>query len=138
MKKSLALLVLAVAVSGCKTALVYTGSVKAGDNQKAVAVSKAIEDEYVRQGLQIERDFRAPTGAYYSTAWVTPVGSTRYNALWVGDWVKNGTLFIRIVPQPYCNDASREFGEHIRGFMTTTFLDLGWTLTARSELDWFR
>src|SRR2546430_2280153 len=49
MKKSLALLVLAVAVSGCRTALVYTGSVTAGDDQKALAVSKAIEDEYVRQ-----------------------------------------------------------------------------------------
>ncbi len=57
---------------------------------------------------------------------------------WVGDWVKDGTLFIRIVPQPYCNHASRDFGEHIRGFMTTKFPDFEWTLNGRSELDWFR
>src|SRR5437660_12479268 len=131
-------MILAVDKSGCKTTLVYTGSVKTGDDQKATEVSNVIEDEYLRQGLQREHFIRAPTKASYWSSWVTPVESTRYNALWVGDWVKDGTLFIRIVPQPYCNDASREVGEHIRGFMTTTFLDLGWTLTARSELDWFR
>ena len=138
MRTALALVILAVAMCGCKTALVYTGSVKTGDDQKATEVSKVIEDEYLRQGLQREHFIRAPTKASYWSSWVTPVESTRYNALWVGDWVKDGTLFIRIVPQPYCNDASREFGEHIRGFMTTKFPDLEWRLTARSELDWFR
>jgi len=138
MRKSLALVILAVTMCGCKTALIYTSSVRTGDDQKAMEVSKVLEEEYVRQGLQREYVTSPPTKAYYWTSWVTPVGSTRYIALWVGDWVKDGTLFIRIVPQPYCNEASRDFGEHIRGFMTTKFPDLEWTLTARSELDWFR
>jgi len=136
--RTVALVLLVVAMCGCKTALVYTGSVKAGDNQKAANVSEALEKEYVRQGLQVQRDWPAPTGAYYSTAWVKPVGSRHHITLWAGDWVKDGTLFIRIVPQPYCNEESREFGEHMRGFMTIKFPDLEWTLTARSELDWFR
>ena len=138
MRKSLALIIVTVAMCGCQTALVYTGSVRAGDNQKAVAVGKTIEEEYVRQGLKIESDFPAPTGAYYSTAWIKPVGSTYSMTLWVGDWVKNGTLFIRIVPQPDCNDVSRDFGEHMRVFMTNRFPELEWNLVSRSELDWFR
>ena len=138
MRTSLALIILAVAMCGCKTALVYTGSVITGDDQKATEVSKVLEDEYLRQGLRREYVIRAPAKASYWSSWVTPVGSTRYNALWIGHWVKDGTLFIRIVPQPYCNHASRDFGEHIRGFMTTKFPDFEWTLNGRSELDWFR
>ena len=138
MRTSLALIILAVAMCGCKTALVYTGSVITGDDQKATEVSKVLEDEYLRQGLQREYVIRAPAKASYWSSWVTPVGSTCYNALWVGDWVKDGTLFIRIVPQPYCNHASRDFGEHMRGFMTTEFPDFDWALNGRSELDWFR
>ena len=127
-----------MALSGCKTALIYTGSVKAGDDQKARAVARTIEEEYVRQGLKLESDFPSKTEAFYATAWVKPVGNTRYITLWVGNTVKEGKLLIRIVPQPYCDDTSRAFGEHMRGFMTTTFPELDWNLVSRTEQDWFR
>ena len=132
------LIVLVPIMCGCKTAWVYTGTVKTANDEKAIQVSKVLEEEYLRQGLQREHLISAPLKAHYWTSWVTPVGSTRYSSLWVGNGVKDGAVFIKIVPQPYCNDASREFGEHIRGFMTSKFSDLEWTLNARSKLDWFR
>jgi len=128
MKKSLSLVILAVATCSCNTTLVYTGSVKTGDNQKAVEFSKVLEEEYARQGLKSLKDWRAPTGACYSTSW-------RKHALFVGDWVKDGTLFVRIVPAPYSSDVSREFGEHMRAFMTDRFSELEWRLVAKYEFD---
>jgi len=133
MKNILALIILAATVSGC--AMVYTGSVKTSDNQKAVGVSKVLEAEYARQGLT-ENDVPPQTQAYYWTSWMTPSAAcTNYNAVWVGDWVVDGTLFIRIVPQPGCNDFSRAFGEHMQSFMTNSFPDLEWRLAGRYEPD---
>jgi hypothetical protein len=117
-----------------------------GDNERAVVVSKMIEEEYVRQGLR-EDNFRTSTGgtsngdyygAYYSTEWVKPVGNTLFMTLWVGNWVKDGTLFISIVPQPHCYDVSREFGEHMQSFMTNSLSGLQWNLVGKSEPDFDR
>jgi hypothetical protein len=138
MKNIIALLLLAAAACGCQTALVYTGGVKAADNQKAVAVSKTIEAEYAKQGLQLESDFPAPPDSSYSTDWIKPVGNTHGITLGVVNWVKGDTVFIRIEPQPGCNDVSQEFGEHMRSFMATNFADAKWKLEPRSEADWFR
>jgi hypothetical protein len=136
MKNSFALIMLVATMNGC--ALVYTGSVKTGDNQKAIGISKILEAEYVRQGFQKD-DVPPQAEAYYWASWVTPSAeSTNYNAIWIGDWVKDGTLFIRIVPQPGCNDASRKFGEHMKIFITNSFPDLEWNLVGRFEPDLFR
>jgi hypothetical protein len=134
LRKFFPLIFLAVTLNGC--ALVYSGSVKAGDNQRAVAVSQVLEAEYRSQGLQKE-NMPPQTQAYYWTSWFSAPG-TRYEAIWVGDWVKDGTVHIRIVPQPSCNDAARAFGEHMQDFMTNNFPHLEWSLTGKSEPDLFR
>ncbi len=135
LRKLFVVIVLAITVSGC--ALVYTGSVTTGDNQKAVAASKLLEAEYVKEGFQ-PNDVAADSKAYYWSSWFTSPESTRYNAIWIGNWVKDGTLFIRIVPQPGCNDALRAFGGHMQIFMTNAFPCFDWRLVGRQEPDLLR
>lgn len=135
--RTVSLILLIVAVCGCSRALIYTGSVKAGDNQKAIAIAKIIEEEFSKKGLKNHSDFYTPGGTYYEE-WVMPVGSERRISLWVGDWVKDGALYLRIVPQPYCNGVSQKLGEHMRGFMEKEFSDFEWTMTMKPEFDWFR
>jgi hypothetical protein len=137
MKQFLALITLATTLSGC--ALVYTGTVKTPDNGKAIAASKVLEAEYAKLGLEKEDDMPPPAMAGYSTSWFTSSAAcTNCSAIWVGDWVNDGTLFIRIVPQPGCNGYARTFGEHMQDFMTNHFQNLEWKLTGRYEPDLFR
>ena len=44
--RTVLLIFLVVAVCGCNRALIYTGSVKVGDNQKAIAIAKIVEAEF--------------------------------------------------------------------------------------------
>jgi hypothetical protein len=131
MRAFIFLVLLATTLSGCT--LCYDGRIKVGDNQKAVAVSKVLEVEYVRQGLVADNDLAAPEGVYYWSLWEKP---SKYNIkLTASDWVKDGTLFIRIAPPPSCNSMSRDFGKHMQSFMTNSFPDLEWRLTGTFILD---
>ncbi len=137
MKQFLALITLATTLSGC--ALVYTGAVKTTDNEKAIAASKVLEAEYAKMGLKKEDGMPPLTPGCYSTSWFTSSAAcTNYNAICVGNWLNDGTLFIRIVPQPRCNDYAQTFGEHIQDFMTNHFQNLEWKLVGRYEPDLFR
>src|SRR5687768_18278605 len=109
--RTVLLIFLVVAVCGCNRALIYTGSVKVGDNQKAIAIAKIVEAEFSKKGLKNGSNLYTPTATYYQE-WVMPVGSRHHISIWVGDWVKDGALYLRIVPQPNCNEVSRELGEH--------------------------
>jgi hypothetical protein len=131
---------LPVAVTGCQTMLVYNGNIAAGDNKEAVAVCKVLETEYIKSGLKEHHHMPPPKSAYYWTSWFTsPTAvSTNCNGIAVAEWINNGTVFLSIVPQPGCSDYSRVFGEHMRGFITTNFPNLEWTLNAKSELDFDR
>jgi len=121
------LIAIAVMASGCT--LVYSGRVAIGDNQKAVAVSKVLEAEYARQGLEPVPE-PSVTKAYYRSDWASSTTCTNYWALCVEDSVNDGTLAILIVPQPHCSDSARRFGEHMQSFATNSFPNLQWSFTS--------
>jgi hypothetical protein len=126
------LISIAVMVSGCT--LFYSGRVATGDNQKAVAVSKLLEAEYARQGLEPVPE-PSVRNVYYLSDWASSATCTNYRALCVEDCVNDETLVIEIVPQPHFNDSARAFGEHMQSFATNSFPNLQWRFTSRYEPD---
>lgn len=120
-------------LSGCQTALVYTGTVS-GPRPTVLTVAQSLEDFYLSRGLS-----RAPAirgHGHEEGEW--HLVRKGHAVLWLGHTVKEEKIEIRIVPQPGANEASREVAAAIRAFMAGSHPDVRFVLVEKPELDLFR
>ena len=120
-------------LSGCQTALVYTGAVS-GPRSTVATVAQTLEEFYLSEGLS-----RAPAisgHGYEEGEW--HLVRKGHVVLWLGQALKEEKIEIRIVPQPGANEASREVATAIREFMARSHPDVRFELVEKPELDLFR
>lgn len=129
----LLIVICALMMAGCQTALVYTGEVR-GPVSSVQEVDRSLGDFYRSRGFA---PAPAINGAGYAPGeWHLARG--KYLVVWLGQTLKEEKIEIRIVPQPGANEAAREIAEAIRAFMASHFPTTSFELVEKPELDIFR
>jgi hypothetical protein len=123
----------ALLLSGCQTALVYTGEIRVTASGSR-EVEPALDEFYRGHGFT---PAPAITGAGFAPGeW--HLERAKHLVVWLGQTRKEDRIEIRIVPQPGANDAAREVAAAIRTFMSTRFPTTAFELIEKPELDLFR
>ena len=129
----LLVVICALLMAGCQTALVYTGEVR-GTASSVQAVDRSLGEFYRSRGFAPAPAITGP--GYAPGEWQLSRG--KFLVVWIGQTQKEGTLEIRIVPQPGANDAAREVADAIRTYMASHFPTTSFELVEKPELDFLR
>jgi hypothetical protein len=129
----LLVLLCALLLGGCQTALIYTGEIRIAANASQ-EVATALEGFYRGFGF---KPASAINGAGFARReW--HLEQAKHLVVWLGQTRKAERIEIRIVPQSGANDAAREVAAAIRSFMSMRFPAVSFELVEKPELDLFR
>jgi hypothetical protein len=135
MKRIALLLSLLFTLAGCRTALVFTGTVETIDEREALAVASALESDLKKEGFTANPlpHTQLPSGVARMSSWWNPRSSVLVEAI-----TKKKEVSLRIVPQPGANNASKEVAERVRILLVTRFPNLKIQIIEKPEADFLR
>ncbi len=135
MKRFIPLLSLLLVLSGCQTALIFTGSVETIDERQGLAVASALDNDLKKEGFTEDPlpHTQLPTGVARISSWWNPQGSVLVEAI-----TKQNEVSLRIVPQKGANDASKAVTERVRMILVARFPNLKIQIIEKPEADFLR